>query len=100
LPHSGELDVALLLRRRALLDRLVAWARSRGKPFDARPEPTPGHVRRAAGKELPVAQWADAVERAAYGGTPVDADAEGKVDRLAPAPEPADADAPPRAGPR
>jgi hypothetical protein len=88
LPPSGELDVALVLRRRALLDRLVGWARKRGKPYDARPEPTPGHVRRAAGSEFTVARWADAVERAAYGGAVVNEHAQEEVDRLAP-PEPA-----------
>jgi hypothetical protein len=98
LPGAGELQVALVLRRRALLDRLVAWAHRRGKPYDARPEPTPGHVRRAAGPHLPIARWADAVERAAFGGAPVDAQAEQDVERLAPveptarepAPAPAD----------
>ncbi|HTQ48849.1 MAG TPA: hypothetical protein VMI75_39095 [Polyangiaceae bacterium] len=84
LPEAGELDVALVLRKRALLDRLVAWARRRGMPYDARPEPTPGHVRRAAGGEFTVARWADAVERAAFGGQVVDARAEGEIERLAP----------------
>jgi hypothetical protein len=98
LPHAGVLDVALLLRRRALLDRLVAWARARGKPFDGRPEATPGHVRRAAGKEVPVARWAEAVEQAAYGGGQVDAAVHGEIDRMAP-PETSDG-GPPRAGPR
>jgi hypothetical protein len=85
LPGPGELDVALVLRRRALIDRLVAWARVRGSPFDVKPEPTPGHVRRAAGAEFPVARWADAVERAAFGGQQVDAHLQAEVDRLAPA---------------
>ena len=84
-PGAGELDIALVLRKRALLDRLVRWARDRGAPFDVRPEATPGHVRRAAGNEFPVARWADAVERAAYGGQPVDAAAQAEVDGLAPA---------------
>jgi hypothetical protein len=84
LPEAGELDVALVLRKRALLDRLVGWARRRGLPYDARPEPTPGHVRRAAGGEFTVARWADAVERAAFGGQVVDARAEGEIERLAP----------------
>ena len=47
---------ALVLRKRALLDRLVEWARRRGLPYDARPEPTPGHVRRAAAGEFTVAR--------------------------------------------
>lgn len=85
LPASGDITIALVLRKRALLDRLVAWARRRGRPFDARPEPTPGHVRRAAGADFAVARWADAVERAAFGGGAVDARAEADVERLMPA---------------
>jgi hypothetical protein len=84
LPPSGDLAIGLVLRKRALLDRLVVWARGRGKPFDVLPEATPGHVRRAAGAELPVARWADAVERAAFGGRAIDANAEEEIDRLAP----------------
>jgi hypothetical protein len=83
-PPAGELQVVLILRKRALLERLVRWARRRGQPFDVRPEPTPGHVRRAAGSEFAVARWADAVERAAYGGSAVDRDVQAEVDRLAP----------------
>jgi hypothetical protein len=106
LPPAGELDVALVLRKRALLDRLVAWARRRGRPFDGRPEPTPGHVRRAAVSEEAVARWAQAVERAAYGEGVIDAEAQREVDRLAPAepsdavPSPGDPRLPPRPGPR
>ncbi len=84
LPHAGELDAQLVQRKRAMLGRLVAWARLRGRPFDARPEPTPGHVRRAAGEDFGLARWADAVERAAFAGEPVDARVEAEVDRLAP----------------
>ncbi len=84
LPPPGELDAQLVQRKRALLGRLVAWARLRGRPFDARPDPTPGHVRHAAGEDFRVARWADAVERAAFGGEPVDARVEADVDRLAP----------------
>ena len=85
LPPSGELHVRLVLRKRALLDRLVTWARARGAPYDPGFEPTPGHVRAAAGSELGVARWADAVEQAAYGGAAVDGGAQAEVDRLAPA---------------
>jgi hypothetical protein len=84
LPPPGELQVALVLRKRALLERLVRWARRRGRPFDARPEPTPGQVHRAAASEFAIARWADSVERAAYGGAVVDGDAQAEVDRLAP----------------
>ena len=84
LPPPGDLDAQLVQRKRALLGRLVGWAKLRGRPFDARPEPTPGHVRHVAGDDFRVARWADAVERAAYGGEPVDARVEADVDRLAP----------------
>ena len=97
LPAPGLLDIALVLRKRALLERLVGWARRRGPPFDGRPEATPGHVRRAAGSEFAVARWADAVERAAYGGQSVDAAAQAEIDRLAPAEDETHAGSPARA---
>jgi hypothetical protein len=86
-PPAGEIVVALALRKRALLGKLVGWAKRRGPPFDnVRPEPTPGHVRRAAAREPQAAQWADAVEAAAFGPADVDALAERDVDKLAPSP--------------
>ncbi len=84
LPPAGELSIALVLRRRALLGRLVTWARRRGRPFDVKPEPTPGHVRRAAADDFQTARWADAIERAVFGGGEVDARTEGEIDRMAP----------------
>jgi hypothetical protein len=84
LPAPGEISIALAERRRALLARLVKWARRRGAPFDVRPEPTPGHVRRAASGEFAAARWADAVERVVFGPGEVDARAELDVDRLSP----------------
>jgi hypothetical protein len=100
LPAPGELDAQLIQRRRALLGRMVAWARLRGRPFDARPEPTPGHVRRAAGGSFDVVRWADAVERAAFAGEPVDARLEAEIDRLAPgAPRPPDMSPPAKSPP-
>jgi hypothetical protein len=84
LPPPGEIAIAIAERRRAMLARLVEWARRRGPPFDVRPEPTPGHVRRAASGEFTTARWADAVERAAFGPGEMDARAEQDVDRLAP----------------
>jgi hypothetical protein len=83
-PPSGELSIGLVARKRAVLERLVDWARRRGAPYDAPPEATPGHVRRAASSEFAVARWADAVERAAYGGQPVDEGVEEDVERLQP----------------
>lgn len=84
LPVAGQLSIALVLRRRALLGRLVTWARRRGRPFDVKPEPTPGHVRRAAADDFQTARWADAVEKAVFGGGEVDARMEGEIERLAP----------------
>jgi hypothetical protein len=84
LPPAGEIAVALSARRRAVLAQLVAWARRRGAPFDARPEPTPGHVRRAAGDDVPTSRWAEAVERAAFGPGEIDARTERDIEGLLP----------------
>ncbi|MBL9024187.1 MAG: carboxypeptidase regulatory-like domain-containing protein [Myxococcales bacterium] len=69
LPSPSVLRVALVTRRRALLDRLVRWAKSRGMPFDSSKEPTPGHVRRVAARNgTPnVEAWASKIEHAAFG---------------------------------
>ena len=85
LPPAGRLSIALVLRRRALLGRLVTWARRRGRPFDVKPEPTPGHVRRAATDDLRTARWAEAVERAVFGAGEVDARMEREIEQMAPA---------------
>lgn len=85
LPPSGEVEIALVSRKRAILDRLVEWARLRGKPYDARPEPTPAHVQRAAaGKAGDIAAWAEAIERAAYAEGEVDARVEQEIEAIAP----------------
>ena len=85
LPPAGDLSIALVLRRRALLGRLVTWARQRGRPYDVKPEPTPGHVRRTAADDFQTARWADAIERAVFGGGDVDARMQGEIERMAPA---------------
>lgn len=68
LPPPSVLSVALVTRRRAVLDRLVRWARRQGAPFDGPPEPTPGHVRRvatrASAKEIEA--WALKIEHLAF----------------------------------
>lgn len=100
LPPPGALRLTLVTRKRRLVERLVGWARRAGSPYDARPEPTPGHVGRAArGRDPRVAAWAAAVERAAYDHQSVDERAEAEVLELAPRPNPAAAHepAPPRA---
>jgi hypothetical protein len=42
-------------------------------------------VRRAAADDLQTARWADAVERAVFGGGDVDARMESEIERMAPA---------------
>lgn len=84
LPPAGELAIAVSARRRTVLAKLVAWARRRGAPFDAHPEPTPGHIRNAAGDDGATGRWASAVEHVAFGPSEVDARLESEVEALAP----------------
>ncbi len=85
MPQAAEIEVALVLRKRRVLDRLVRWARASGPPFDVKPEATPGQVRRAADRDRPdVEKWAEAVERAAYDEGAVDARVEAEIDDLHP----------------
>jgi hypothetical protein len=84
-PPQGSIEIAVTLRKRALIEELVAWARRKGGAYDLRPDATPGHVRLAAIGRPDVARWADAVEHAAFGPSPVDAQTQSSVDLLAPA---------------
>jgi hypothetical protein len=82
LPAPSRLDVALITRRRALVERLVRWARRQGAPFDSAPaEPTPGHIRRAAARAqaTSIEAWATQTERAAFGPLTVDEEVERTV---------------------
>jgi hypothetical protein len=74
LPPAGSVSVSLITRRRALLDSLVEWARHLGRPWAGRREPTPGQVARVAAvrRSNEVREWAEAVERAAFGPEAVD----------------------------
>jgi hypothetical protein len=93
LPPAGEVEIFIKSRRRALLDRLVRWARRNGAPGP--PEPTPIEIaRRWEGLPAPfehpparaeeVARWARAVERAAFGPARVGELAESEVNALEP----------------
>lgn len=84
LPPPGEVAIALAQRRRALLASLVSWAKRKGPPFDVRPEPTPGHIKRVASAEQETLKWAEAVERAAFGPGDVDARIEQEIEKLEP----------------
>ncbi|MBN1607551.1 MAG: hypothetical protein JW940_13020 [Polyangiaceae bacterium] len=72
LPLRGTLRIALVSRRRALLDSLVRWARRRGHPWWRRGEPTPAQVAREARARdaTTTAVWAEAIQAAAFGPTP------------------------------
>lgn len=86
LPAPGELRIQLVSRRRALLQRLVDWARRRGQPWSDGSDPTPGQVAAMARarQEPAVAAWAEAVEHAAFGPTAPDAEVEHGVQRREP----------------
>lgn len=79
LPGPGVLQLSLVSRRRALLDRLVRWAERHGRPWTRQVgDPTPAHVALAAGQEgaPQVERWARAVEQLAYGPNAPDAASE------------------------
>ncbi len=73
-PPPGNVVINLVARRRALLDGLVAWARHADRAWSGPGDPTPGHLADAARKrgQDTVANWAEAVEQAAYGADPPD----------------------------
>lgn len=81
LPSPSTIRVALVTRRRALVDRLVRWSRKMGAPYDGPPEPTPGHVRRVATRARAhgIADWARSLEHAVFGLADVDEEAERQV---------------------
>jgi len=95
LPPPCELSIAMVSRRRHLLDRLVEWAAREWGPGQGVREPTPAEVasraRRAAresqepeaAREVEV--WARAVEGTAFGRADVDESAENAVVDLEPA---------------
>lgn len=86
LPREGALRVGMILRRRALLERLIEWAHFASAPFSQWTNPTPGLIKReAVGRGAKdVAQWAAAVEEAAYGPDPVNESTEERVCALEP----------------
>jgi hypothetical protein len=74
LPPQGRVAVALMSRRRAVLRRLVRWARSMGPPWVRAGEPTPAQIADVAVRrgDLETARWAENVEAAAFGRAQVD----------------------------
>jgi hypothetical protein len=81
LPPHGRLEIDLVTRRRQLVARFVAWSAREGHGMKGRLEPTPGDVR-DAGRRVhrpDIVEWANAVEKAAYGPEPVDEPVERRV---------------------
>jgi len=84
LPTGGTLTVALVTRRRAVLERLARWTRRAGPPFASATDATPADVRTLAEGRDDIVRWSGAVERTAYGPTEVDAAAEAELRALEP----------------
>lgn len=94
MPTRGRAQLGLSLRRRAVLERLMDALRRAGPAWSGKPEPTPSAVAKLADARArgDVADWARAVEDAAYGAAAVDAAREAAVRALerdiAPEPRP------------
>jgi len=87
LPPQGRVDVTLTSRRRALLGRLVRWARAAGPPWHRATEPTPGEIADVAVRrgDLDTARWAESVQAAAFDQAEVDREREAAVQEVEPA---------------
>jgi 5-hydroxyisourate hydrolase-like protein (transthyretin family) len=72
LPPPGQVRLYLVSVRRAILDRLVVWAKRRGVPYRSKSEPTPDWVAEVARQRgnRDLEQWAQAVSTAAFGKEP------------------------------
>jgi hypothetical protein len=87
LPPQGRVEITLTSRRRALLGRLVRWARAAGPPWYRGPEPTPGEIALVAVRrgEADTARWAEGVQAAAFDPAEVDQQREAAVRSAEPA---------------
>jgi hypothetical protein len=74
LPPQGRVSIALTSRRRAVLRRLIRWARALGAPWARGGEPTPGEIADIAARrgDSRTARWAEGIQAAAFGRAPVD----------------------------
>src|SRR5690606_37348392 len=74
LPPHGRVSIALTTRKRAVLRRRGRWARGLGAPWFRGGAPAPGEVASIAARrgDVRTARWAEGVQSAAYGRTPVD----------------------------
>jgi hypothetical protein len=80
-PPDGVVAVRLVTRRRALVERLVAWTVRAGRPWAQTPEPTPLELAQVARRRRHglIADWASAVADAAYGREPPDEAREAEI---------------------
>lgn len=87
LPPHGRVSIALTTRRRAVLRRLVRWARGFGAPWARGGDPTPGEIASIAARrgDARTARWAESVQAAAYGQGPVDEALEAELRAAEPA---------------
>jgi hypothetical protein len=87
LPPQGRVNLALTSRRRAVLRRLVRWARALGSPWARGGEPTPGEIAEIAARrgDPRTARWAEDVQAAAFGHTEVDEATEASLRAAEPA---------------
>lgn len=69
MPPAGTLVLSLTSRRRTLLERFVSWARRDGG-WERSGEATPGELARRSDRSE-VAEWASAVDEAAFGPEPL-----------------------------
>jgi hypothetical protein len=83
-PAEGELRVAIVSRKRAILASLVSWARAKGGAYAGKLEPTPGLIRRLAQNDYRTARWADAVEKGAFDAVTIDRAAEESIEGMRP----------------
>jgi hypothetical protein len=87
LPPQGRVSITLTSRRRAVLRRLVRWARALGSPWVRGGEPTPGEIALIAARrgEPRTARWAEGIQAAAFGRAPVDEAVEAALREAEPA---------------
>ncbi len=85
-PAPGRVVIRMISRRRAVLARLVAWAERRGPPWKPKADPTPAQVAQTARERRDGAtrNWAQNVERAAFGPNPPDAAEEARIRQAEP----------------
>ncbi|MEZ4226742.1 MAG: hypothetical protein R3B13_37705 [Polyangiaceae bacterium] len=88
-PPAGQVVIRMVSRRRALLTRLVDWAKRKGPPYQPEGDPTPAQVAEVAGdrRDEVARRWARDVERAAFGPASPDAAEEARIRQAEPGSE-------------